>query len=175
MKKEDVREKIMHKYLENPNRSYNLIAKKLQINSYTVSCVIQAEFFSSRIYQTKICWWKKSFQDKKLVRKLVEGFKIQASHLGSALKVTFLIVLLQKFEINMVFILSNHKRCQTILKLKKKVQEPAAESCTTILFLKISVLLKMIKLTKSKIINKFLVLLIIFLSIEEKQIRNLNA
>ena len=32
-KEEDVREKIMHKYLQNPNSSYNSIAKSLQITS----------------------------------------------------------------------------------------------------------------------------------------------
>ena len=40
-KEEDVREKIMHKYLQNPNSSYNSIAKSLQIHPYTVTHVIQ--------------------------------------------------------------------------------------------------------------------------------------
>ena len=81
----------------------------------------------------------------------------QASHLGNAQKdKDFLIVLLQKFEINMVFILSNYKRCQTVLKLKKKVQESAAESCTSILFLKNFVILKTMKLKSSTIINTLL-------------------
>ena len=53
------------------------------------------------------------------------------------------------------------------LQLKKKVQEPAAESCSIILFLKVSVLLKTMKLTLSTIINKFLGLCIIFPNIEE--------
>ena len=70
------------------------------------------------------------------------------------------------------------------LLLKKKVQEPAAESFTTILLLKISVFLKTIKLPSSTIINKFLELSItfpgdlvsiIFPNLEEKQIRNLNT
>ena len=40
-KEEDVREKIMHKYLQNPKSSYNSIAKLLQIHPLTVSRVIQ--------------------------------------------------------------------------------------------------------------------------------------
>ena len=95
----------------------------------------------------------------------------QPIHLGNAQKNTgFLIALLQKF----VFILSNHKKCQTVLKLKKKVQELAADCCTTILFLNISVLLTL-KLTPSKIINKFLGLFNIFPNLEENYIRNLNT
>ena len=62
----------------------------------------------------------------------------------------------------------NHSETQ------EKVQDPAAESCTTILFQKISALLKTITLTSSTIINKFLGLSIIFPNIE-KQIRNLNT
>ena len=42
----------------------------------------------------------------------------------------------------MVFILSNHKKCPTVLKLNKRVQELAAERCMTILFLKISVIIE---------------------------------
>ena len=57
-KEEDIREKIMHKYLENPNRSYNSIAKELQIHPYAVCRVIQ-HFFSNKINQTQIWWWKK--------------------------------------------------------------------------------------------------------------------
>ena len=53
--------------------------------------------------------------------------------------------------------------------------EPAAESCTTTLFLKVSVFLKTMKLTSSTIINKILRLPIIFPNIEEKQIRNLKS
>ena len=75
----------------------------------------------------------------------------------------------------MVFILSKHKKSQSVLKFNKKVQEPAAESSMTILILKISVLLKTMKLISSTIINKFLVLFIILPNIEEKQIRNLNT
>ena len=75
--------------------------------------------------------------------------------------------------------LENPNRCYYSiakeLQLKKKVQEPAAESCTTILFLKISVLLKTMKLTLSTIIIKLLGLSIIFPNIEEKKIRNLNT
>ena len=40
-KEEDVREKIMHKYLENIKRIYSSIAKELQIHPYTINCVIQ--------------------------------------------------------------------------------------------------------------------------------------
>ena len=40
-KEEDEREKIMHKYLQNPNSSYNSIAKLLRIHQYTVIRVIQ--------------------------------------------------------------------------------------------------------------------------------------
>ena len=40
-KEEDVREKIMLKYLQNPNSNYNSIAKSLQIHPYIVSRVIQ--------------------------------------------------------------------------------------------------------------------------------------
>ena len=61
------------------------------------------------------------------------------------------------------------------LQLKKKVQEPAVKSCTTILFLEISVFLKTMKVTSSTIINKFQGLSIIFPNIGEKQIRNLNS
>ena len=56
--------------------------------------------------------------------------------------------------------LENPNRCYNSiakeLQLKKKVQEPATESCATILFLKTSVFLKTMKLTSSTIINKFL-------------------
>ena len=41
IKEEDVREKIMRKYLQNPNSSYNSIAKLFQIHPYTVSHAIQ--------------------------------------------------------------------------------------------------------------------------------------
>ena len=46
----------------------------------------------------------------------------QTSHLGNAQKNTdFFIVLLEKFETNVVFILLNQKRCHTDLKLTKEV------------------------------------------------------
>ena len=40
-KEENVREKVMRKYLENSNRSCKSIAKELQIHPYTICCVIQ--------------------------------------------------------------------------------------------------------------------------------------
>ena len=120
-------------------------------------------FLIALYFVYNVLWFQKNM--------LVFGFNLKLAQKY----MDFLIVLLQKLETNMVFILSKHKKCPTVLKLNKKVQEPAAESCMTILFLKISVLLKTKKLISSTIINKFLVLFIILPNIEEKQIRNLNT
>ena len=51
---------------------------------------------------------------------------------------------------------SNSKAKELLFQFKKKMQEPTAESSTTILFLKISVFLNTMKLTLSMIIKKFL-------------------
>ena len=74
-KEEDVREKIMHKYLQNPNSSYSLIAKSLQIHPYTVSCVIQRFSQTKSIKCKSGDGRKEGFKDIKLVRKLVNSFK----------------------------------------------------------------------------------------------------
>ena len=74
-KEEDVREKIMHKYLQNPNSSYNSIAKSLQIHPYTISRVIQ-RFSQTKSVKHKSCGGRKEgFKDIKLVKKLVISFK----------------------------------------------------------------------------------------------------
>ena len=74
-KEEDVREKIIHKYLQNPNSSYNSIAKSLQIHPYTVSHVIQ-RFSQTKLIKRKSGGGRKEgFKDIKLVRKLVNSFK----------------------------------------------------------------------------------------------------
>ena len=175
-KEEDVREKIMHKYLQNPNSSYNLITKSLQIHPYTVSRVIQCFSQTKSIKSKSGGGRKEGFKDIKLVRKLINSFKNNPSlSLSERAKIYGFSHSFVAKETNMVFILSKHKKCTTVLKLKKKVQEPAAKSGTTILFLKISVLLKTMKLISSTIINKFLVLFIILPNIEEKQIRILNT
>ena len=73
----------MHKYLENPNRSYNSIAKELQIHPYTISYVIQ-HFSQTKLTKRKSGGGRKEgFQDKKPVRKHVNGFKI---HPGLSLR-----------------------------------------------------------------------------------------
>ena len=74
-KEEDVREKIMHKYLQNPNNSYNSIAKSLQIHPYTVSRVIQRFSQTKSIKRKSGGGRKEDFKDIKLVRKLVNSFK----------------------------------------------------------------------------------------------------
>ena len=113
-KEEDVREKIMHKYLQNPNSSYNSIAKSLQIHPYTISRVIQCFSQTKSIKRKSGGGRKEGFEDIKLVRKLVNSFKNNPSlSLRNAQKyMDFLIVLLQKLETNMVFILSKHKSAQ---------------------------------------------------------------
>ena len=178
MAKEDVREKIMHKYLQNPNSSYNSIAKSLQIHPYTVSRVIQ-HFSQTKSINCKSGGGRKEgFKDIKLVRKLVNSFKNNPSL--SQRKCAKIYGFSHSFAAKVrnkhgFHSKQKHKKCPTVLKLNKKVQEPAAESCKTILFLKISVLLKTMKLISSTIINKFLVLFILLPNIEEKQIRNLNT
>ena len=49
MIKEDFREKVIHKYLENSNRNCNSIAKELQMHSYTITCVIQHSLKQNRL------------------------------------------------------------------------------------------------------------------------------
>ena len=74
-KEEDVREKIMHKCLQDPNSSYNSIAKSLQIHPYTVCRVIQ-RFSQTKLSKRKSGGGRKEgFKDIKLVRKLVSSFK----------------------------------------------------------------------------------------------------
>ena len=74
-KEEDVREIIMHIYLQNPNSSYNSIAKSLQIHPYTVSRVIQ-RFSQTKLIKRKSGGGRKEgFNDIKLVIKLVNSFK----------------------------------------------------------------------------------------------------
>ena len=175
-KEEDVREKIMHKYLQNPNSSYNSIAKSLQIHPYTVSRVIQRFSQTKSIKRKSGGGRKEGSKGIKLVRKLFNSFKNNPSlSLRECAKIYgFSHSFVAKVRNNHGFH-SKHKKYPTVLKLNKKVQEPAAESCMTILFLEISVLLKVMKLISSTIINKFLVLFIILPNIEEKQIRNLNT
>ena len=74
-KEEDIREKIMHKHLQNPNSSYNSIAKLLQIHPYTVSHVIQCFSQTKSIKHKSGGGRKEGFKDIKLVRKLVNSFK----------------------------------------------------------------------------------------------------
>ena len=74
-KEEDVKEKTMHKYLQNPNSSYNSIAKLLQIHPYTVSRVIQRFSQTKSIKRKSGGERKEAFKDIKLVRKLVYSFK----------------------------------------------------------------------------------------------------
>ena len=74
-KEEDVREQVMHKYLQNPNSSYNSIAKLLQIHPYTVSRVIQCFSQTKSIKRKSGGGRKEGFKDIKLVRKLVNSFK----------------------------------------------------------------------------------------------------
>ena len=74
-KEEDAREKIMYKYLQNPNSSYNSIAKSLQIHPYTVSRVIQCFSQTKSIKRKSGGGRKEGFKDIKLVRKLVNSFK----------------------------------------------------------------------------------------------------
>ena len=65
-KEEDIKEKIMHKYLENPNTSYNSIEKELQMHPYIISCkyiptplvVLFNVSLKKKIDQTKIWWWE---------------------------------------------------------------------------------------------------------------------
>ena len=68
----------MHKYLKNPNKSYNSIAKELQIHAYTVSCVIQRFSQTKLIKHKSGCGRKESFQNKNL---LMVSRLTQASHL----------------------------------------------------------------------------------------------
>ena len=83
-KEEDVREKIMNKYLQNPNSSYNSIAKSLH-HPYTVSHVILTKIAFDFFSQTKSIkrksggGRKEGFKDIKLVRKLVNSFKNKPS------------------------------------------------------------------------------------------------
>ena len=51
-KGEDLREKIMCKYLENLNSNYNSIAKVLQMHPYTISRVVQ-RFSQTRLIKRK--------------------------------------------------------------------------------------------------------------------------
>ena len=74
-KEEEVRENIMHKYLQNLNSSYNSIAKSLQIHPYTASHVIQRFSPKKSIKRKSGGRRKEGFKDIKLVRKLVNGFK----------------------------------------------------------------------------------------------------
>ena len=69
-KEEDAREKIMHKYLQNPNSSYNSIAKSFQIHPYTVSRVIQRFSIKHKSGGGR----KEGFKDI-IIRKLVNSFK----------------------------------------------------------------------------------------------------
>ena len=65
----------MHKYLQNPNCSYNSIAKSLQIHPYTVNRVIQRFSQTKSIKRKSGGGRKESFKDIKLGRKLVNSFK----------------------------------------------------------------------------------------------------
>ena len=65
----------MHKYLQNPNSSYNSIPKSFQIHPYTVSCVIQRFSQTKSIKRKPGGGRKEGFKDIKLVRKLVNSFK----------------------------------------------------------------------------------------------------
>ena len=53
----------MHKYLENPNRSHNSIAKEFQLHLYTISRVIQRFYRTKSIYQQSGGGRKEGFQD----------------------------------------------------------------------------------------------------------------
>ena len=171
-KEEDVREKIMHKYLQNPNSSYNSIAKSLQMQPYTVSSVIQRFSQTKSIKRKSGGGRKEGFKDIKLVRKLANSFKNNSSlSLRERAKI-------YGFSHSFVAKVRN-KHCFHSFKAQKvanrsETQQKSARTRGRKLYDN-NISIKTMKLILSTIINKFLVLFIILPNIEEKQIRNLNT
>ena len=175
-KEEDIREKTMHKYLQNPNSSYNLISKLLQIHPYTISRVIQ-HFSQTKLIKHKSGGGRKEgFKDIKLVRKLVNSFKNNPSlSLRERAKIygfshSFVAKVRNKhgfhyFKAQKVANRSETQQKRARTRGRKLYDNFISKNFCIIEDNEIS----------STIINKFLVLFIILPNIEEKQIRNLNT
>ena len=175
-KEEDVREKTMHKYLQNPNSSYNSIAKSLQIHPYTISHVIQYFSQTKSIKRKSGGGRKEGFKDIKLVRKLVNSFKNNSSlSLRERAKVYgFSHSFVAKVRNKHVF---HYFKAQKVPNCSETQQKRARTHGRKLYDNFISKNFCIIEDNEisSTIINKFLVLFIILLNIEEKQIRNLNT